>query len=183
MNKEVNRHLRASTFDNVTLEDYNTSLPFVQRILNSNHSDRLKISASQLLSGNVLKEDRGIFLPPAERSITDDKPLFKRMSNLLKTQDSLLKASTNELLRTDLLHQSQSQNFQHVEYPKDSYVLVHYRDGSPPSRLHTHWRGPFKVVSGENSRYTLYDLVTQKTSEFHVSAMKPLLFDASIFLR
>ena len=48
MNKEVNRHLRALTFDNVTLEDYKTSLPFVQRILNSNHSDRLKISSSQL---------------------------------------------------------------------------------------------------------------------------------------
>ena len=87
------------------------------------------------------------------------------MSNLLKTQNSLLKASAKELLLTDLLHQSQSQIFQHVEYPKDSDVLVHYRDGSPPSRLHTHWRGPLKVVSGENSRYTLYDLVTQKISD------------------
>ena len=75
------------------------------------------------------------------------------MSVLLKTQESLLKASDKELLRTDLLHQSQSQIFQHVDYPKDSYVLVHYRDGSPPSRLHTHWRGPLKIVSGEN--YTL----------------------------
>ena len=89
MNKEVNRHLRAFTFDNLTLEDFKTSLPFVQRILNSNHSDRLKISASQLLLGNVLK----LFLPPAERNVTDDKPLSKRMSNLLKTQDSLLKDS------------------------------------------------------------------------------------------
>ena len=180
MNKEVNRHLRALTFDNLTLEDYKTSLPFVQRILNSNHSDRLKISASQLLFGNVLKLDRGIFLPPAERLATDDKPLSKRMSNLIKTQDSLLKASAKELLRTDLLHQSQSQINQHVDYPKDSYVLVHYRDGSPPSRLHTHWRGPLKVVSGDNSRYTLYDLITQKTTVYHVSAMKPFLYDPSI---
>ena len=132
MNKEVNRHLRALTFDNVTLEDYKMSLPFVQRILNSSHNDRLKISASQLLFGNVLKLDRGIFLPPAKRNFSDDKPFSKRMSNLLKTQDSLLKASAKELLRTDLLHQSQSQNFQHVEYPKDSYVLVHYRDRFPP---------------------------------------------------
>ena len=140
----------------------------------------MKISSSQLLFGNILILDRGIFLPPAERNVTDDNPLSKRMSNLLKTQDSLLKASAKELLRTDLLHQSQSQISQHVEYAKDSYVLVHYRDGSPPSRLHTHWRGLLKVVSGENSRYTLYDLVTQKTSEFYVSAMKPFLFDSSI---
>jgi transposase InsO family protein len=51
MNKEVNRHLRALTFDNLSLTDYSTSLPFVQRILNSNHSDRLRISASELIFG------------------------------------------------------------------------------------------------------------------------------------
>ena len=49
MNKEINRHLRALTFDNTSLENYPQSLPFVQRIINSNHSDRLKVSAAQLL--------------------------------------------------------------------------------------------------------------------------------------
>jgi hypothetical protein len=133
-------------------------------ILNSNHCDRLKISAAELLFGNVLNLDRGIFLPPSDRLAIESKPLSKHMSDFLKMQDSLLKASTKELLRTDLLHQTQSQIAQHVEYPPNSYVLVHYRDGSPPSRLHTHWRGPLKVVSGENSRYILYDLITQKSS-------------------
>ena len=63
MNKGINRHLRALTYDNTSLENYAQSLPFVQRI----HSDRFKISASQLLFGNVLNLDRGIFLPAAER--------------------------------------------------------------------------------------------------------------------
>ena len=45
-NKEINRHLRALTFENLSLTDYKKSLPSVQRNLNSNHSDRLKISAS-----------------------------------------------------------------------------------------------------------------------------------------
>jgi Chromo (CHRromatin Organisation MOdifier) domain len=102
------------------------------------------------------------------------------MSDFLKMQDSLLKASAKELLRTDLLHQIQSQIAQHVEYPPNSYVLVHYRDGSPPSRLHTHWRGLLKVISGKNSRYTLYDLITQKSSTYHVSAVKPFLYDPAI---
>ena len=53
-NKEINRHLRASTFDNLSLGDYRESLPFVQRILNANHSHRLKISASQMLFENML---------------------------------------------------------------------------------------------------------------------------------
>jgi predicted house-cleaning noncanonical NTP pyrophosphatase (MazG superfamily) len=49
MNKEINRYLRALTFENKSLENYADSLPFVQRILNSNYSDGLKISAAQLL--------------------------------------------------------------------------------------------------------------------------------------
>ena len=60
-NKEINRHLRALTFDNLSLGDYRTSLPFVERILNANHSDRLKISSSQILFGNMLDLDAGIF--------------------------------------------------------------------------------------------------------------------------
>ena len=67
-NKEINRHLRALTFENLSLTDYKKSLPFVQRILNSNHSDRSKISASQMLFGNMLNLDKGIFIPQSERS-------------------------------------------------------------------------------------------------------------------
>ena len=50
-NKEINRHLRALTFENLSLTDYKKSLPFVQRVQNSNHSDRLKLLTSQMLFG------------------------------------------------------------------------------------------------------------------------------------
>ena len=102
-NKEINRHLRALTFQNLSLTDYKKSLPFVQRILNSNHSDRLKISASQMLFGDMLNLDKGIFIPKSERS-SASKPLSQYMSDLLAIQDNLLKASAEELLRTNLLH-------------------------------------------------------------------------------
>ena len=81
-NKEINRHLRALTFDNLSLGDYRTFLPFVQRILNSNHSDRLNISASQTLFGNMLDLDAGIFDKFSSRSASD-KPLSKYTSDLL----------------------------------------------------------------------------------------------------
>ena len=57
-NKEINRRLRALAFESLSLIDYKKSLPFVQRILNSNHSGRLKISASQMLFGNMLSLDK-----------------------------------------------------------------------------------------------------------------------------
>ena len=64
----------------------------MQRILNANHSDRLKISASQILFGNMLDLDEGIFDKFPSRSASD-KSLSKYMSNLLSIQDNLLKAS------------------------------------------------------------------------------------------
>ena len=90
------------TSENLSSTDYK-KLPFVQRILNSNYSDRLKISASQMLFGNMLNLDKEIFTPQSERS-SSSKPLSKYTSDLLVVQDNLLKASAEELLRTDLLH-------------------------------------------------------------------------------
>ena len=94
-NKKINRHLRALTFENLSLTDYKKSLPFVQRILNSNHNDRLKISASQMLFGNMLNLDKGIFIPQSEHS-SASKPLSQYMSDLLAIQDNLLKSSAEE---------------------------------------------------------------------------------------
>ena len=63
MNKEINRHIQALTCDNNSLEDYTIAIPFVMRITNFNHSDRLKISSSQLLFGNFINLARGKFYP------------------------------------------------------------------------------------------------------------------------
>ena len=177
-NKEINRHLRALTFDNLSLDNYKQSLPFVQRILNANYSDRLKISSSQMLFGNMLNLDRGIFLKHPERLVY--KSLSGYMSKLLSMQDNLLKASAAELLRTDTLRLTTKELHKHTVFLPDTYVLVHYRTGSPPTRLHTFWRGPMKVIEGRDSRYKLLDLITLKEKEFHVSDMKPFVFDAAL---
>jgi hypothetical protein len=47
-------------------------------------------------------------------------------------------------------------------------------------RLHTHWRGPMKVVTGSDSRYLLYDLITHKQKVYHVSDMKPFIYDPAV---
>ena len=59
----VNRPLCALIFESLSLNDHEKSSQFVQRILNFNHSDSLKISASQMLFGNMLNLDEGIFTP------------------------------------------------------------------------------------------------------------------------
>ena len=37
-----------------------------------------------------------------------------------------------------------------------------------------------RVVNGENSRYTLFDLITNKKKDYHVSDMKPFIFNADL---
>ena len=91
----------------------------MQRILNSNYSDRLKISASQMLFGNMLNLDKGIFIPISERS-SASKPMSQYMSDLLAIQNNLLKASAEQLLRTDLLHMTIKDQKIHKEYLPDS---------------------------------------------------------------
>jgi transposase InsO family protein len=71
VNKEINHHITALTFETNSVDDYAMTLPIVQRILNAAYSDLTNISSSQLLFGNALNLDRGLFLPPAERPQMD----------------------------------------------------------------------------------------------------------------
>ena len=72
-----------------------------------------------MLFGNMLNLDKGIFTPISEHSSLS-KPLSRYMSNLLAIQDNLLKASADELLRTDLLHMTNEEQNMHKEYLPNS---------------------------------------------------------------
>ena len=68
-----------------------------------------------MLFGNMLNLDKGIFIPISERS-SSSKPLSRYMSDLLAPQYNLLKASAEELLRTDLLRMTTKEQNMQKEY-------------------------------------------------------------------
>jgi transposase InsO family protein len=80
VNKEINRHIRALTFDTYSVDDYAMALPIVQRILNAAFSDHTKVSASQFLFGNAINLDWGLFLPVLESlyRINLSQPQYQR---------------------------------------------------------------------------------------------------------
>ena len=174
-NKEVNRHLRAFTFHTNTVQDWRLSLPMVQRIMNATFSDRTKLSSSQLLFGNALNLDRGIFAPPNEVS-REIQPLSDYMIKLLRIQDKVMKIARDNIIFTDSMHLG-TYSALRTDYAPDSFVIVKYREGLPPTRLHTVLKGPLRVIGGKNPVFNLLDLVTNKVKEYHVSDMKPFLFD------
>jgi hypothetical protein len=72
------------------------TLPIVQRILNAAFSDHTKVSASQLLFGNAINLDRGLFLPVMERPI-QDQPLSATVSKMLRLQDEVMNTAREVL--------------------------------------------------------------------------------------
>ena len=63
-------------------------------------------------------------------------------------------------------------------FPIGSYVLV--KQEHPPTRLHTKWKGPFRVVSFEGSEYVLANLITHKHNSVHVKNLKIINYDPSM---
>jgi hypothetical protein len=86
VNKVINRHIRSLTFESNSVDDYKSHLPIVQRILNAAYSDHTRTSASQMLFGNAIDLDRGLFLPPLERP-AQGQTLSDHMSKMLQFQD------------------------------------------------------------------------------------------------
>ena len=136
VNKEINRHIRSLTFETNSVDDYKSTLPIVQRILNAAYSDHTKLSASQLLFGNALNLDRGLFLTQLERPI-QDQPLSAHMSKMLKFQDEVMTKARDILKHSDELHMASFPKQKPTQFLPGSYVLVKYRGGSAPTRFHT----------------------------------------------
>jgi transposase InsO family protein len=179
-NKEVNRHLIALTFDSSTVDSYRLCVPIVQRILNASVNKRTGISAAQLLFGNAINLDRGLFLPPAERNASVlTKPLSVSAAKLLLLQDRLMTIARDRLRLTDS-HRIGFYTTERTEFAAGDMVLVNCRKLLAPTRLHTKLLGPLRVLSNNGNHYHLIDLVQNRPKYYHVKDMRLFHFDPSI---
>ena len=138
-------------------------------------------SPAQIIFGNSINLDNGILLsakkiPPRQEN---DRRLSTWMDKMLKIQDSIIQAAQEHQSKE---HDTYFNNFPTTrsEFPVNSYVLVNYGDQQKPSKLHTEWRGPYRVVGKDEddlNRYTVQNLVTNKLSDFHIKNLKTYQFD------
>jgi hypothetical protein len=153
----------------------------VQRIINGNRTTPNQTSPAQLLFGNAINLDRGLFLP---KSLINDRQIqvSSWASDMLKAQDRNMKKA--ELLQRtkDESHMSNA-NPNRTEFPSGSWVLAEYHSSiirkGPPSKLNTQLRGPYKVLRHELDEYTIRNTVTNKDEQIHISLLRPFLFDAN----
>ena len=169
--KEIRRHLRAIIFSTNLMDNWSTYLPLVQRILNADVKEALGVSPAQILFGNSIQLDRGVFLPHVPNTT---ETLSEWMSKMLKAQAEIIHTARLHLNGRDERHMSQSHT-EPTSFPVNSYVLVSY-DKQPPTTLHTPQMGPLRVVSNIDGKYTLQNLVTLELGEYHVSRLRPFYY-------
>ena len=174
VNREVNRHLRAFIFDSTDLASYRAHLPFVQRIINASVHASTGASPASLLFGNTVLLDKGILMPTPEVPTTLTSA-SKKVADMIRAQDILITKAATRLRAADDAHLTTG-SVQLTTFPVDSYVLAQYAT-TPPTRLHTKWEGPFRVLSSSQSEYTLLNLITKKHRTVHASKLKTFVFD------
>ena len=178
-NKEVMRHLRGIILEKKVQTEWSTYLPLVQRIMNASVHSSTGVSPAQLLFGNAVKLDMGIFLPHKQGYNTTEEPestLAEWAQKMQANQAELIEIARKHQIERDQNHIIQSAPADTTEFPINSYVLVKYRN-RPPTKFHSAWRGPMRVINFNKSHYTLQDMVTDKLRNFHVTQLKAFKYD------
>lgn len=182
-NKEVNRHLRAMLYDLNVFHAWSTCLPFIQRIINSSVHAITNCKPVDLLFGNAIDLDKGIFLPLSLPDASLEIKLTEWIQKMLKAQAAVIHAAQNNQNQHDEQHLQRATS-QRTVFPDNSYVLVEYPSTGlhkgPPNKAQTFRRGPLKVVTHQANHYTLENLVTGKLERVHLTALRPFYYDPAV---
>jgi transposase InsO family protein len=179
MNREVLRHTRAMVFDREILDNWRIAIPFVQRILNSSRLPETGVSPAQLLFGNYLDLDRGIYDVMSTEVKTTER-LSSLIATSLAVQKRVMQVSADYLRQRDATHM-QREREEPTVFENDDYVLVSYPNDTmgkrAPIKLATIWKGPMKVLSHDKDEYVVGDLTLGTQSRVHVTRLRRYYYD------
>jgi transposase InsO family protein len=201
-NREVLRHLRAIVTHTKIANNWHVKLPMVQRIMNASIHSITQQSPARLIFGDAITLDRNIFLTPEQLTITAnsniattsevDSTAVEIDPAKIATWTAERRAMQREIL--DITKDIQQKiDIEHVEsinpatltrFENESFVLVMYprstiADSRPPTKLHSFWRGPLKIISSIGNEYQLLDMVNNTIEKHHVTSLKQFFFSAT----
>ena len=184
-NKEVLRHLRNIIFDRRVLPIWSDVLPLVQRIMMNTKIEHLGVTPAQIIFGNAIDLDRGIFLPHLPKDEEGREIVLSEWAaKMLKAQAVILQLVEKQQRHKDLQHGLANFVFNPTEFPINSYVLASYPDGAmgrrPPTKVHPKLKGPFRVINRQKDEYTVQNLVTNKFEKFHKTSLRVFEFDPDL---
>ncbi len=180
-NKRAQEFLRTMLFDNRIIPRWSDVLPLVQRIMMAEPNEVIGVSPAQLLFGNAIQLDRGIFLPqlPAD-GVETEVALSDWADRMFAAQKILLDTAQRLQRQRDLAHMEQV-NGVPTRFDIGTYVLVSYNpqkmQGRPPTKFHPRLKGPYMVANIQGDKYACRNLVTDDIEDFHVTRLREFRYD------
>ena len=124
-NKEILRHVRSILFDKGLHKEWNSVIPMVQRILNSQKSSVTGCTPAELIFTNAANLEQGIYGSVLNSASTDSLSAWH--SKRLVLQKKVLEVAQQRLheMEEEKLRQTPTEC---TEYKVGSYVLLRYPD-------------------------------------------------------
>jgi hypothetical protein len=190
--REVLRHLIAIVNHRKVNKIWAQVLPMVQRIMNATVHSALGVSPAQILFGNAVRLERGMFKSnPFLENGARQSPFHKTKNSvrlwidrMLSNQQACIDAALETISARDAEHISSHPLSELTVFPVNSYVLVAYPKSAmgrkAPNKLTPPWRGPLRVVSIDHNEYTLHNLVTGRLEVQHITSLREYRYDAAV---
>ena len=140
-----------------------------------------KVTPAELLYGNAIDLDRGIFLPNAPLDAEGREiRLSEWAANMLQTQKNILEIATKLQKKRDLKRLIEEHTFEiNKPFENGEFVLVSYPNTGmgrkPPTKLHPRLRGPYQVVNRREDTYTVRNLLTDILEDFYATSLHAYL--------
>jgi hypothetical protein len=173
-NKEVMRHVRALVYEVNKRNAWEIYLPLAQRIINSEVHSRTGVSPNSLVFGGKVDLDGGFLHTPISQA--QNINISKWSSDMLSLQSKLIQIAQKRQDTFDKHHIQNNTPNSVMHFAPNSFVLVLYpktaMGSRAPTKLHTHWKGPMRVIRNTGADYTVHDLTQDKDIKVHVSRLK-----------
>jgi hypothetical protein len=170
-NKEVMTHVRALVFEINKRNAWEIYLPLAQRIIYSEVHSRTGVSPNSLVFGGKVDLEGGFLHSPITQA--QNISISKWSSDMLSLQSKLKQIAQKRQNTFDKKHIQNNTPNSVMQFAPNSFVLVLYpktaMGSRAPTKLHTHWKGPMRVISNTGADYTVHDFTQDKNINVHVS--------------
>ena len=179
-NKEVMRHLRAIAYDRQLKHKWSKILPLIQRIMNASKNSTTGVAPSQIIYGNNIDLDRGLF---KKHAIVKQQNISDYMLDMIESQARIIAIAQESQRLVNDKYIAKHTKEKETTFPINSYVLEGHFETTHfdrPDKLASLYKGPFRVVSNDaNQRYTLQSLIDMSLHVVHAKHLQPFEYDPS----
>ena len=184
-NREVNRILRAIVFDLKVKKDWSLYLPLVGRVMNSMKHSAIGCAPANILFGNSVDLNRGLF-PDKERvSLTKGEPLNEYLSKLLSIQGTIVEIAQKTQLETSAEHIQRKivRGDKPYDLKVDDWVILEIPNtftslDNRPDKLSMHYKGPYLVKAIDGSEFSLKNVATNTVFTANQAHIHPFNYDS-----